>query len=173
LIQNTKHKILNTKKGFTLIETLVVVFVVGIGLIGALSFFSINISNQSEMKNELIATGLAQEGADLVRNKVDYEKLIGTNWSAIVAALAGSNCTRIDRNSLTGAHPCNNGGNNYLCFADGRYQQCASGIGTGMQRTLSIQHKNDSNGDRLEVQCEVKWNDRTTTTKDVLYATQF
>ena len=54
---------------------LVVIFVLGVGLIGALSFFNINLNNQFEAKQELIAAGLAQEGADLVRNIVDYNYL--------------------------------------------------------------------------------------------------
>ena len=47
-------KIKKSKKGFTLIEILVTIFVLGIGLIGALSFFNINLNNQFEAKQELI-----------------------------------------------------------------------------------------------------------------------
>jgi prepilin-type N-terminal cleavage/methylation domain-containing protein len=163
-------KIKKSKKGFTLIEMLMVVFVVGIGLVGALSFFSININNQNEVKSELVAAGLAQEGADLVRNKIDYEKLKGTSWPAIVTMLNGAACTRIDHNSLSGTHPCYKDADvsSEVCFSGGRYQQCAIGTtGIGMTRKIEIVYDNLNTS--LAVKCTVSWGDRSTVSNDVIY----
>jgi prepilin-type N-terminal cleavage/methylation domain-containing protein len=94
-------------KGFTLIEMLVVIFVLGIGLIGALSFFNINLNNQFEAKQELIAAGLAQEASDLVRNIVDNNYLNGELWyNQITEKKAPGEkalyCSNIDRDVLFG-----------------------------------------------------------------------
>lgn len=143
---------------------LVVVFVLGVGVIGALSFFNINLNNQFEAKNELIAAGLAQEGADLVRNIRDYNLL---NGKAFDFNLAG--CTAIDFGSLSD-HQCSSAGPAVCTDASARYHQCASG-NTNFTRTISVSSLNPD-GSRT-VTCVVAWNGRTTTTKDVLYSTQF
>ena len=151
---------------------LVVVFVVGIGLVGALSFFNININNQNEVKNELIAAGLAQEGADLVRNRIDFEKMKGSSWASIVLGLrtdlGSGGCNYIDYKSLTDtSHSCSSG-NESVCFSGGRYQQCPGGTDIGMKRTLEI--KPNSNGDgSLVIVCTVSWNGRSTKSTDIIY----
>lgn len=144
---------------------LVVVFVLGIGLIGALSFFNINLNNQFEAKNELIAAGLAQEGADLARNIRDYNLL---NSKAFDFNLDSASCTAIDFSSLS-SHQCSSAGLAVCTDANSRYYQCASG-NTNFTRSISIGGL--VNGSRT-VTCAVTWNGRTTTAKDVLYATQF
>jgi len=172
MLGENSDKIPNTNSGFTLIEMLVVVVVLGIGLIGALSFFNINISNQFEAKNELIAASLAQEGADLVRNKIDYEKLKGTSWSGILAVLKGPACASIDYRSLD-SHQCyteEGVTSKKICFSSGRYQQCPGGTDTGMTRALTISLNGDGG---LAVRCDVTWNGRTTTANDIIYGNNY
>jgi len=140
----------------------VTIFVLGIGLVGALSFFNININSQFEAKNELIAAGLAQEGADLVRNIRDYNLL---NSKAFDFNLAG--CAAIDFNSLS-SHQCSGAGSDVCTDANSRYYQCASG-NTNFARSISV--GNLVNGSRT-VTCTVSWNGRTTVANDVLYSTQ-
>lgn len=162
MLGENSGKIKKSKKGFTLIEILVVVFVLGVGLIGALSFFNINLNNQFEAKNELIAASLAQEGADLVRNIRDYNLL---NSKAFDFNLAG--CTAIDFGSLSN-HQCSGAGSAVCMDANSRYYQCASG-NTNFARSISV--GNLVNGSRT-VTCTVSWNGRTTAANDVLYSTQ-
>lgn len=153
----------NEKKGFTLIEVLVVVFVLGVGLIGALSFFNINLNNQFEAKNELIAAGLAQEGADLVRNIKDYNQLNSLIWNNNLDT--GIACSEIDFDSLSN-HRCSNVGTGDVCIdANSRYYQCASG-NTSFKRNISITSRSDGS---KKVVCTVTWNGRTTTATDILY----
>jgi prepilin-type N-terminal cleavage/methylation domain-containing protein len=162
-----KYSIPSTKSGFTLIELLITIVLVSVGLIGVISFFNASLQSQFDAKNELIAAGLAQEGAELMRNFAEYKKLNGSDWSAIKTSLAA--CTRIDYRSLTG-YTCNNGTNNYVCFSGGRYQQCASGTGIDMQRILTV----TNNGvDGLYIKSEVTWNGRTTKAEDRLYENEY
>jgi len=164
-------------RGFTLIEMMVVIFVVGIGLVGALSFFNINISNQSEAKNELIAAGLAQESVDLVRNVVDYNYLKGNSWYKNLSNKNGSSnsCKNIDVNSLA-SHDCGSSNNkNNICIdANKRYYQCDDSTQT-FTRTLDITGVDINGsgvdldlGDCLNVSVAVSWNGRTTESKDII-----
>lgn len=168
MVRNRINK--NSKEGFTLIELLIVVFLIGVALVGVISFFNSSLQSNFEAKNELIAAGLAQEGAELVRNLAEYKKLNGGDWTAIVSTLGS--CGRIDYRSLS-SHLCNNGSNSYVCLSGGRYQQCDSGTGNGMQRTINIQRKIDSDGDRLEIVSQVEWSGRITKATDRLYENEY
>lgn len=177
--------------GFTLIEMLVVVFVIGIGLVGALSFFNINMNSQFEAKNELIAAGLAQEGVDLVINLKDYNQLnssSGLKWYSNICKDAGhkcqsNKCQSIDFNSL-GDHICYTSGNSerFVCLdsATKKYYQCSEGNldKTVFTRTVDISacagpadcgKDLDAAGNYMQVEVTVEWNGRTTTAIDNLY----
>jgi prepilin-type N-terminal cleavage/methylation domain-containing protein len=153
-----------TDSGFTLVELLVTVFLVGVGLIGVVSFFNASMQSQFDAKKEVIAAGLAQEGAELARNLIEYKRSNGDSWSKISADMAS--CGRIDYRSFTGSpRACNNGSNTYICFSGGRYRQCDSGT-ADMRRTLEVSQRADKG---LQIQVNVTWNDRTTTAKDIIY----
>jgi len=185
-IENWKLEIAK-RKGFTLIEMLVVVFVIGIGLIGAMSFFNINLNNQFEAKNELIAAGLAQEGLELVRNIRDYNILSGEKWYKLDLLGETILCQRIDYRSLDKSwlwgiyfHKCLGPliSSDKVCLdnATRRYRQCSNSesANTDFKRSISITRNGDLDaGGYLEVTCTVTWNNRTTVAKDILYANQF
>lgn len=69
-------KIIKPKNGFTLVEIIVVLFVISLGLVGVLTLIVQNIQSQSYNKNNLIAYQLAQEGIELIR------KVRDSNWKA-------------------------------------------------------------------------------------------
>ncbi len=167
----------NCQRGFSLIELLVVIFVVGIGLIGALSFFNVNQYNQMVVKDDLIAAGLAQEGTELVRNIVDYNYLNNLTWYNNVFSPPNTNlCKAIDITSLSN-HQCKAASLNYICqFSNGQYFACASSASnqTGFKRDINIEKLNQSSsldsGDCLKVISVVTWREgeRKTEAKDVL-----
>jgi type II secretory pathway pseudopilin PulG len=66
--------------GFTILEVTVVVFIMAIGLVGILSLGNQNIQVQYINKNNVIASQLAQEGLELVRNKRDTNWLRKEDW---------------------------------------------------------------------------------------------
>ncbi len=171
-------------KGFSLIEIMVAVFFVSVGLIGVLAFFNASLKSNFDAKNELIAAGLAQEGAELVRNKVEFHTLdpAGSGWTDAVNLVHG--CTNIDYRSLSGStHPCDNGNVN-VCFNGARYQQCPGGTDTEINRDLEIHcfDENDSEVPNcnpsssvksLRIKVDVKWNDRATTANDIIYENNY
>lgn len=62
--------------GFTFIEMLAVLFIVSVGLLAVFNLISQNIRVQQINKNSLIASQLAQEGIELIREVRDH------NWRA-------------------------------------------------------------------------------------------
>ncbi|MEK7203409.1 MAG: prepilin-type N-terminal cleavage/methylation domain-containing protein [Patescibacteria group bacterium] len=72
------------QKGFTIIELMVCILIITIGLIGVLSLVVLNIQAQSINKNALIASQLAQEGVELVRNARDNNWLRNIYWKTNV-----------------------------------------------------------------------------------------
>jgi prepilin-type N-terminal cleavage/methylation domain-containing protein len=156
----------NFQKGFTLIEMLVVIVIVGIGLVGALSFFNINLSNQSEGKNELIAAGLAQEGADLVRNIRDYNTLNGNAWNLnLDAGTCLIDFNSVDSSTASVRHKCSGAGPAVCLDTSGRYYQCANG-NTIFTRTVTISSVDASS---MKIECKVVWNNGSRTTSAVNY----
>src|SRR3989338_10729475 len=75
-----KLKISNNS-GISILEVVVAILIITIGLVGFLSLVIQNIRVQYIDKNVLIASGLAQEGLELVRNVRDLNWLTpGNSW---------------------------------------------------------------------------------------------
>ncbi|MFH1643260.1 MAG: prepilin-type N-terminal cleavage/methylation domain-containing protein [Patescibacteria group bacterium] len=65
MIKKSKN---NFKKGFTMIEMIIALSVFSIGIIGVFSLISVTASSLDNISNQLIASYLAQEGMEIVRN---------------------------------------------------------------------------------------------------------
>lgn len=61
------------KRGFTLIETLVALFILSITITGVFTLITFNVRNAQFIRNSSIASGLAQEGLEVVRNIRDSD----------------------------------------------------------------------------------------------------
>jgi Tfp pilus assembly protein PilV len=100
-MKNNNLKIIN-KKGFSFGEVMLSVLVLGVGLVGTISLINSNIRNSTDTRDSIIASELAQEGVELVRNIRD------NNWIATpirptfdgdyLPAAAASNC-RVDKDN--------------------------------------------------------------------------
>lgn len=65
------NKMIEAKKSFTLLETLVAIYVILFGLVSFITLSTESLKAVSVFRSQLIATNLAQEGLELVRNKRD------------------------------------------------------------------------------------------------------
>jgi len=54
--------------GFTLLEVIIAMFIILVGLVGILTLANLSLKSASLSKMRLIASGLAQEGIEVVRN---------------------------------------------------------------------------------------------------------
>ncbi|MDD2274425.1 MAG: prepilin-type N-terminal cleavage/methylation domain-containing protein [Candidatus Pacebacteria bacterium] len=74
-------KNIKSKKGFGLIEMIVGVAIVSIGIVGTFSMIS-RFSYQSQViRDSFIASNLAQEGIEIVKNIRDTNALEDANWN--------------------------------------------------------------------------------------------
>ena len=69
------NRTMRYKKSFTLLETIVAIYVISVGLSAAMSLASFSLGAADVFKRQLIATNLAQEGVELVHNKRDSNYL--------------------------------------------------------------------------------------------------
>src|SRR3989338_3959528 len=77
-----KTKIIKNNSGISILEVIVAILIITIGMVGVLSLVIQNIQAQYINKNILIASGLAQEGLELVRNIRDLNWLtLGNAWN--------------------------------------------------------------------------------------------
>jgi len=76
-----RYLIYKNKKGFSLIEVILAVFVITIGITGAVNLATYSISNVAVGKSQIIATNLSQEGLEIIRNIRDSNWLKDIDWN--------------------------------------------------------------------------------------------
>lgn len=91
LLKKTK---LSKNGGFTLVEILVVIFIFGIVIGAAMTLFNLNVFGANTVKNNYIASGLIQEGIEVMKNLRDSDwhsgKSFGSFGSSVGVTADGS-----------------------------------------------------------------------------------
>lgn len=149
--------------GFTLIEVMLVMVITAVAFTAIYGLYANTIKADVENRYEVVASNLAQEGVELIRNIRDKNVL---NGSAINAApLGGATC-----NPTWGSSPgC--GASTQVCLSDHYYNGASCGSSaTPFDRTCSLAYAPGV----LTVTCTVSWESfvngvtRTATAKSVL-----
>ena len=155
------------QKGFGLLEVIISMLIVSIGLVGILSLASMSLKGSSLSRDRLIASGLAQEGIEIVR---DVRKS-NVNWSdwewygLIATSTSQSYRVQYDGADLTIPYS----GAYLRMNANGLYQY-DSGVETLFKRKVTLT-KNSFR--EVKVEIEVEWDTRgqshTLTAEDRLW----
>jgi Tfp pilus assembly protein PilV len=145
-------------KSFTLIETIVAIFVLTAGISAIYSLVSYLISSSSVSTQTLVAAYLAQEGIEIVRNIRDTAIVSGdaSNWNNTVSNCGFPGCTNFDYRSQTIPDGnCNL--KNYLGVV-GNFYECTSTSPIQLERKVTISQISSPPGVKVEV--EVSWREK-------------
>ena len=147
-------------KGFTLLEVMAAVFVITVGVIGALSALQRATSATFASSSRLEAIYLAQEGIEIVRNIRDTNWLKGDVWDSDLPISPPD--YRVDYRTM--ALPDLGCGGIYLKIDEGFYK-CSPDPGLKkLQRRITLSDKVDLDGDgepdKMSVNVTVEWEER-------------
>lgn len=138
------------QRGFTLIETLVAISLLTVGVAGSFSLMQKVTSFASISSSQLVASYLAQEGIETIRNIRDTNYLEGEAWDTGIAT--GFSYFFDYRSSTFPDYTCGSylqyNGTNYICSSD------ASGK---FQRKITIDRPVP---DKMIISIEVSWSER-------------
>lgn len=137
-------------RGFTLIEVITAVFLLTVGVVGVFSAVNYALSATQTLSSRLIASYLAQEGIEVVRNIRDSNWLEGVVWDD---GLPGADCgVQYNSNSCPAATA------NELLNSDGDgFYSYSIGTATPFTRSVSIGRPNSNT---IEVTVTVTWQER-------------
>lgn len=147
------------KEGFSILEITVSIFIISMAFIALLSLTNQNIQAQKTSENYLIASQLAQEGLELVRNIRDNNWGSGNFYDNIYDA--GDNTFTIDYRNLgpdrTAISIDDTVARLYINSA-GYYDHDNSGGATPFYRLITVATTDISK--YLEIECKIKWSER-------------
>jgi len=133
------------KTGFSMIGVIVALFVTSIALVSILGLATASLKSTETSQMKLVASGLAQEGIEIVRD-MRKANLDWDNWYA--AVVSGDYLIQYDSNS-----PSAYSDTPLLINSDGLYQY-DTGTNTSFYRKITLT-KLSSN--QVKVLVEVKW----------------
>lgn len=137
-------------QAFTLIETIIAIFLLIVGTVGAFSLIQKSIIFTSISSSRLVAFYLAQEGIEVIRNIRDTNYLEKTVWDDGISL---DSDYRLDYRSLN--FPDITCGD-YLKY-DGNFYSCSLDSSAKFQRKISI---SKPEAGKMTVSVEVTWQER-------------
>ncbi len=141
-----------SNKGFTLLEVLVAVFILIVGAGAVFSSISQTLEAASLVKDRFIASYLAQEGIEIVKNIRDSNWVEGESWNANLACCGSFPCDcEADRTTqvLTDTYD-----GEFLKFDSNNGYNYFFGTNTKFKRRLRLEQIDPN---RLKIIVEVNW----------------
>jgi len=141
---------MNKTKGFTLIETVVAIFLLTVGTVGSFSLMQKVTSFAAISSSQLVASYLAQEGIEIIRNIRDTNYLKRQAWDNNIGASASFHLDyRSDRfPDETCGDYLRPSGNFYICSTDSSSK---------FQRKITIEKPTS---EKIVVSVEVSWSEK-------------
>ncbi len=126
------------KKGFSITEVIISVFVIVVGLVAILGLITSSIRESYSSRNRIIASQLAQEGVELIRNVRDSNVASSASGGAFAYFPAVTSSCRVDKTYTYPANiPCSAG--DYLLNLDASgYYVHSAGTATFFRRKVVI-----------------------------------
>lgn len=143
--------------GFTLVETLVAIAIFTVSIVALMSVLGSGISNTNYAKQKIIASYLAQEGIEYMRNMRDANVLYGggNGWNNFKSGLApcnvGNGCS-FDTVFPHDVSICNNPNECKLYINNGSYNT-TTGTDSGFVRKIWA----TSSADEVIIYSKVEW----------------
>ena len=145
--------------GISILEVVVAIMIIAMGMIGVLSLVIQNVEAQYINKNILMASGLAQEGLELVRNVRDLNWLTpGNAWDQNIV---GDGTYVIDYGGLVSLNTSINSidevGARLYIDSNGLYTHTTTATATNFYRLITVVNQ----GSYLDIKCAIRWKDGT------------
>jgi len=140
-------------KGFTLIETIVAIFLLTAGTVGSFSLIQKVTSFASISSSQFVASYLAQEGIEIIRNIRDTNYLKRQVWDKDIDVTGGGGDYRLDyRSEVFPDATCGN----YLKHT-GSFYLCSTDTTSKFQRQIAIEKPAPG---KMVVSVQVRWSER-------------
>ena len=152
-------KIIKNNLGISILEVVVAMMIITMGMVGVLSLVIQNVEAQYINKNILMASGLAQEGLELVRNVRDLNWLTpGNVWNQNIL---GDGTYTMDYGGLasirTAVNSIDEAGARLYIDGNGLYTHTVTATPTNFYRLITVVDQ----GTYLDVKCAIRWKDGT------------
>lgn len=143
------------RKGFTLVELMITIFIISIGLVGIMSLIQNTLRSASFVRFNLTGVYLAQEGIELVRNIRDNNWISGRDWKDGLEACSLGCKIAYNNTSLSSYN------DEFLQIDDNGFYNHNEGEESNFKRAIFINSKTDSDGrEYLEVISQISWSHR-------------
>jgi len=148
----------NRKKGFTLIETLVAIFVLLVSTTGPLTFAQSGLRSSFLARDQIVAFYLAQDAIETIKSMRDNSSIQGNDWLAgipVQCFTAGQKC-QIDTIGNVEVTTCSSGGCDPLRINNNN-QFGVGGSGPASQYTRTLYLSEIVNDREAQIIVDVSW----------------
>jgi len=144
----------NIKKGFSIGEAVISVFVLAVGLVATVNLFTSSLSYLMNSRDHIVASQLAQEGVELIRNVRDNNWANDRDSFDYFPTSPGGNCI-IDKDYLSGDIDCTSHLTGLYYYGDFYVHNNSAGEATKFQREIELSY--NATDDEFTVTSIVIW----------------